>query len=32
MKNYVEPFLHESKRLRVGKEEIISYMEREDDQ
>ncbi|PYZ92430.1 GntR family transcriptional regulator [Salipaludibacillus keqinensis] len=32
MKNYVEPLLHEAKRLRVGKEEIISYMEREDDQ
>ncbi|WP_416149045.1 GntR family transcriptional regulator [Salipaludibacillus sp. HK11] len=31
MKNYVQPLIHEAKRLQVNKKEIISYLEKEEE-
>jgi len=31
MKNYVQPLIHEAKRLKVNKNEVISYLEKEED-
>jgi len=31
MKNYLQPLIHEAKRLQVNKKEIISYLEKEED-